>query len=141
MLSDATLTDPKILARPNAYYSAMRSEDPVHLDPKLGMYLVSRYEDLQIVLRDPLTFSVQKGYSEQYAKGFAAEFKEILIREGGGFFPDAIMTDPPYHTRIRKLMDKAFSAHRVKQLEPVIAAVVGGHDRATGRQRAGGRRQ
>ena len=34
------------------------------------------------------------------------------------------MTDPPYHTRIRKLMDKAFTAHRVKQLEPVIAAVV-----------------
>ena len=51
--SDATLTDPKILARPNAFYSAMRSEDPVHLDPKLGMYLVSRYEDLQTVLRDP----------------------------------------------------------------------------------------
>ena len=122
--SDATLTDPTILARPNAFYSALRADDPVHLDPKLGMYLVSRYEDLQTVLRDPITFSVQKGYAEQYAKGFAAEFKEILIRDGGGFFPDAIMSDPPYHTRIRKLMDKAFTAHRVKQLEPIIAGVI-----------------
>jgi cytochrome P450 len=122
--ADATLTDPKILARPNAFYGALRAEDPVHLDPKLNMYLVSRYEDLMTVLRDSVTFSVQKGYSEQYAKGFAAEFKEILIRDGGGFFPDAIMSDPPYHTRIRKLMDKAFTAHRVKQLEPVIAQVV-----------------
>jgi len=124
VLADATLTDPKILARPNAFYGAMRTEDPVHHDPKLGMYLVSRYADLQTVLRDPATFSVEKGYEAQYAKGFAAEFKEILIREGGGFFPDAIMTDPPRHTRIRKLMDKAFTAHRVKQLEPAIAAVV-----------------
>jgi cytochrome P450 len=124
LLAEGSLTDPQILARPNAFYTAMRSEDPVHLDPKLGMYLVSRYEDLQTVLRDPLTYSVQRGYSEQYAKGFAAEFKEILIREGGGFFPDAIMSDPPYHTRIRKLMDKAFTAHRVKQLEPAIIDVV-----------------
>jgi cytochrome P450 len=124
LLADATLTDPKILARPNAFYGAMRAEDPVHLDPKLNMYLVSRYEDLQTVLRDPVTYSVEKGYNEQYAKGFAAEFKEILIRDGGGFFPDAIMSDPPYHTRIRRLADKAFTAHRVKLLEPAITTVV-----------------
>jgi cytochrome P450 len=123
-LAQATLTDPNILARPNAFYQALRSQDPVHFDEKLGMYLVSRYEDLQAVLRDPLTFSVEKGYAEQYAKGFAAEFKEILIRDGGGFFPDAIMSDPPRHTRIRRLMEKAFTAHRVKQLEPEIARIV-----------------
>jgi cytochrome P450 len=35
------------------------------------------------------------------------------------------MTDPPEHTRIRKLMEGAFTAHRVKALEPEIAAVVG----------------
>lgn len=123
-LADATLTDPKILAYPTEFYQAMRTEDPVHYDARLGMYLVSRYEDLQTVLRDPHTFSMEKGYKEQYAKGFAAEFKEILIREGGGFFPDAIMSDPPYHTRVRRLMEKAFTAHRVKQLEPGITAIV-----------------
>src|SRR5262249_51334938 len=63
--------------------------------------------------------------SEQYAKGFMAEFKEILIRDGQGFFPDAIMTDPPFHTRIRRLLDKAFTAHRVKELEPRITAIIG----------------
>jgi cytochrome P450 len=125
-LLEATLTDPVVQARPNAFYQALRSQDPVHFDAKLGMYLVSRYEDLQTVLRDPLTFSVQKGYAEQYAKGFAAEFKEIVTRDGGGFFTDAIMSDPPYHTRIRKLMEKAFTAHRVKLLEPQITAIVSG---------------
>lgn len=124
VLAEMTLTDPKILAHPNAFYRLMRREDPVHYDTELGMYLVSRYQDLQTVLRDPVTFSVEQGYKEQYAKGFSEEFKEILRREGGGFFPDAIMSDPPRHTRIRKLMDKAFTAHRVKQLEPGIRRIV-----------------
>lgn len=118
-----TLVDPKLRARPNAFYRKLRTEEPVYYDEQLKMYLVSRFEDLQTVLRDPITFSVERGYKEQYAKGFIEEFKEILERDGGGFFPDAIMTDPPYHTRIRKLMEKAFTAHRVKELEPRIAAV------------------
>ena len=125
-LAETTLQDPAILARPNAFYWTMRHEDPVHYDPGLDMWLVSRYEDLQAVLADPITFSVEAGYQEQYAKGFIEEFKEILERDGGGFFPDAIMTDPPRHTRIRKLMEGAFTAHRVKQLEPEIAKVVSG---------------
>jgi cytochrome P450 len=123
-LAHATLADPQIRARPNAFYTAMRAEDPVFYDEKLGMYLVSRYEDLQTVLRDPITFSVELGYKEQYAKGYFEEFKQILERDGGGYFPDAIMSDPPYHTRIRKLMEKAFTAHRVKQLEPGIRKIV-----------------
>jgi cytochrome P450 len=122
--ADTTLLDPKILARPNAFYGVLRADDPVHYDAKLDMYLVSRYEDLQTVLRDPLTFSLEHGYEEQYVKGFAEEFKEILVREGGGYFPDVIMTDPPKHTRPRKLLEKAFTAHRVATLEPRIRAIV-----------------
>jgi len=123
-LAETSLQKPDTLAHPNAFYWTMRHEDPVHYDEGLDMWLVSRYEDLQTVLADPITFSVESGYKEQYAKGFIDEFKEILERDGGGFFPDAIMTDPPYHTRIRKLMEGAFTAHRVKALEPDIAAVV-----------------
>ena len=124
LLASASLKDPEIGAHPNAYYAAMRSRDPVHFDQKLGVWLVSRYEDLQTVFRDPLTFSMKHGYESTYAKGLFDEFRQILERDGGGYFPDAIMTDPPEHTRVRKLMDKAFTVHRVKQLEPGITAVV-----------------
>jgi cytochrome P450 len=125
-LAGLTLTDPDLRARPNAFYRAMREHDPVHYDEKLGMYLVSRFEDLQVVLRDPITFSVERGYKEQYAKGFFEEFKQILERDGQGYFPDAIMTDPPKHTRVRRLLEKAFTAHRVKELEPRIVAITEG---------------
>ncbi|TCU58128.1 cytochrome P450 [Novosphingobium sp. PhB57] len=124
LLGSASLTDPAISAQPTAYYDAMRALDPVHYDEKLRMYLVSRYEDIQTVQRDPITYSVEHGYKAQYAAGFFEEFQQILERDGQGYFPDAIMSDPPYHTRIRKLMDNAFSAHRVRQLEPLIETIV-----------------
>lgn len=118
-----TLADPAILAHPNAFYRAIRTRDPIHFDKQLGMYLVSRYDDLQTVFRDPLTFSVKKGFKAQYAKGFQEELKARLERDAGGFFEEAIMTDPPEHTRVRRLLDGAFTAHRVKTLEPEIVAI------------------
>ena len=124
LLKTASMTDPVISARPRPYYTAMRELDPVHFDEKLGMFLISRYEDIAAIQQDPLTFSVNKGYHTQQAAGFQEEFQAILERDGGGYHPDAIMSDPPYHTRIRKLMESAFTAHRVKDLEPKIEKVV-----------------
>ena len=123
-LDKVSLAEPEILARPTAFYRALRTEDPVHYDAKLGMWLVSRYQDIVALLRAPETFSDKAGYEAQYASGFMEEFRQILERDGGGFFPDVIKSDPPEHTRIRKLMDGAFSAHRVKTLEPAITRIV-----------------
>jgi len=106
------------------FYSELRREQPVYFDPKLNMYLVTRYEDVQAVFRDPITFSMEKGYKATYASGFQEEFQAILKRDGGGFFKDGIMTDPPVHTRLRKLYEKAFTAHRVRGLEPRIRAII-----------------
>lgn len=123
-LDDATLTDPIIQAKPRDFYWTLRNEDPVHYDEKLGMWLVSRYEDIVTVLREPVLFSDKMGYAAQYASGFFEEFKQILEKDGGGFFPDVIKSDPPEHTRIRKLLDGAFTAHRVKTLEPAITRII-----------------
>jgi cytochrome P450 len=122
-LAEATLADPKLRAHPNEFYRALRTEDPVHYDPELSMYLVSRYEDLQTVLRDPITFSIEKGFEAQRAKGFVDEFYELVALQGRRLLPNLIMKDPPEHARIRRLTEQAFTAHRVKDLEPRIAAI------------------
>ncbi len=124
LIEHGTLADHMIQAQPHAFYRALRKGDPVHLDPQLDSWLVTRHEDILAVQADPLTFSVNKGYHTQQARGMHEEFQDILRRDGGGYFPDAIMSDPPYHTRIRKLMENAFTAHRVKELEPRITEVV-----------------
>lgn len=123
-LAVTSLTDPAIQAHSAAYFEAIRREDPVHYDEKLGMWLVSRYDDIVEVLRDPITYSDKHGYEAMYASGHFEEFKQILERDGGGFFADAIKDDPPEHTRVRRLMEKAFTAHRVASVEPGITAII-----------------
>jgi cytochrome P450 len=138
-LGGASLTDLATMAHPQVFYSAMRHEDPVYYDAKIGMYLVSRYDDIVEVLRDPITYSDKMGYEAMYASGHFAEFRQILERDGGGFFPDAIKDDPPAHTRVRRLMEKAFTAHRVATLEPGITAVIAGLIEEIARQAEGGK--
>ena len=120
VLGDTTFADEAVLQNPFPFYKLLRETDPVHFDKGLNAYLVSRYADVMTVLQDSDTFSMERGWRTNYAHGFVEEFMEILKRDGGGFFPDVIMTDPPYHTRIRKLMEKAFTPRRVKTLEAGI---------------------
>ena len=124
ILKEASLTDYDIQAHPRDYFRAMRHGDPIHFDERLGSWLVTRHEDIWAVQSDPITFSVHHGYHDFQARGLQDEFRAYLREHGGGYFPDAIMSDPPYHTRIRKLMESAFTAHRVKDLEPRITEVV-----------------
>ncbi|MFP5304214.1 MAG: cytochrome P450, partial [Gammaproteobacteria bacterium] len=133
------MSDPKILAQHTDFFRTLRTEDPVHYDEKIKMWLVSRYEDIVTVLRDPITFSDKRGYEAMYASGHFEEFKQILDRDGGGFFPDVIKDDPPAHTRVRRLMEKAFTAHRVATLEPGITRIIVGFIEKLAARAAGGK--
>ncbi|RYD96183.1 MAG: cytochrome P450 [Sphingomonadales bacterium] len=118
-----TRLDPLIRNNPFPFYRALRKEQPVYYDPGLDVYLVTRYDDLMTVLRDDDTFSVEQGYQDRWGGDHLAELTEILERDGGGLIRDP-MYDPPLHTRYRKLIEKAFTAHRVKTLEPRIRQIV-----------------
>jgi cytochrome P450 len=116
--------DPQIRNDPFPFYRALREQKPVYYDPKIDTWLVTRYEDAKTVLLDPVTYSLEHGYQDRYANGFVDELAEIMNRDGGGFVRDIIAVDPPVHTRLRRLIEKAFTAHRVKDLEPRIRQIV-----------------
>ncbi|HEY6132185.1 MAG TPA: cytochrome P450 [Halioglobus sp.] len=115
--------DPLIRNNPFPFYRALREQQPVYYDPQLDVYLISRYEDVMTVLRDTVNFSLEHGYQDRYANGHVEELAEIMNRDGGGFIRDIIAVDPPAHTRLRKLLDLAFTAHRVKALEAGIRQI------------------
>ena len=121
---DFTLADPAVLGDPHEYYRKLRNNDPVHFDEKLGSYIVSRHEDVNAVLRDAVTFSQEMGWKTQFAQGYFQELKEILERDGGGYFPEVLLLDPPGHTRIRTLLNQAFGARRIEQLKPRVSALI-----------------
>lgn len=116
--------DALIRKNPFPFYRALRDKDPVYYDAQLDTWLVTRYADAQTVLRDPITYSLEHGYQDRYANGFVDELAEIMNRDGGGFIRDIIACDPPDHTRLRRLIEKAFTAHRVADLEPRIRQIV-----------------
>jgi cytochrome P450 len=118
-----TRLDTTIRNDPFPFYRALRKQDPVYYDPGLDLYLVTRYEDAVTVLRDDATYSLEHGYQDRYANGFIDEFAAIMERDGGGFIRD-LAIDPPAHTRLRRLTEKAFTAHRVKDLEGRIRQIV-----------------
>lgn len=125
-LADMSFLDPAVQQKPFAYYRALRTGDPVHFEKDLGMYLVSRHDDLMTVLHDPVTYSQEKGYYQQMAQGHLDEMKSILRSEGGGFFPDVANIDPPRHSRVRRILSQAFSRRRMKLFEPEFERMVDG---------------
>lgn len=123
LTGEETRLDPIIRDNPFPFYETLRRERPVYYDPGIDVWLVTRYEDAVTVLRDDVTYSLEHGYQDRYANGHVEEFAEIMEREGGGFIRD-LAIDPPAHTRLRGLTEKAFTAHRVRDLEPRVRKIV-----------------
>ncbi|MDG2003392.1 MAG: cytochrome P450 [Novosphingobium sp.] len=119
-----TLADADILGAPHDYYQRLRDDGPVHFDETLNCWLVSRHEDISEVLKDGVTFSQEMGWKTQFAQGYFDELKAILERDGGGYFPEVLLLDPPGHTRIRKLLNQALGARTVEMLRPRIERLI-----------------
>jgi cytochrome P450 len=122
-LEDYTLADPKVTSFPFDYYKAMRTQEPIHFDQKIGTYIVSRHEDILKALAQPLVFSSGLGFKAQSRQALEDEVENYYRGHGLPKLENIVTSDPPYHTRIRSLMDKAFTAHRVASMERYINKV------------------
>ncbi|GAB2803014.1 cytochrome P450 [Streptomyces chlorus] len=103
-------------------YAALRAEEPVRYDERIGCWVVSRYDDIKAVFEDWETFSSENAQAPVRERGPQA--KQIM--EEGGFtaYSGLSARVPPEHTRIRKVAAKAFTPRRFKVLEPDIRANV-----------------
>jgi cytochrome P450 len=52
--------DPQVNECPYPAYRVLRDEAPVWKDPKTGMYVVTRYDDVRVVLTDTDRFAAQR---------------------------------------------------------------------------------
>jgi cytochrome P450 len=108
-------TDPAFLADPHPALAALRESGPVHrLDGRLGVpvWVVTRYADVLAALSEPrLSNDPQQ----------AVDLDETL--RGDFLSRSMIGADPPEHTRLRRLVSKAFTARRVEGLRPRVQAI------------------
>jgi len=109
----ADLADPDVLADPYPLLAGLREASPfAQFDG--AFVVVGRHADCSAVLRNP-SASSERGRS---ALAAAAERR---ARER----PSFLSLDPPDHTRLRRLVSKAFTPRTIAQLEPRIRAVTG----------------
>ncbi|MFI5800854.1 cytochrome P450 [Streptomyces sp. NPDC051677] len=110
--------DPRFLHDPYPTYAAMRSACPVQAVPTgssgHSSYLVTGYAEARQALGDP-----------RLSKNTAAFFagKESRRRLHPAVAHNMLASDPPQHTRLRKLVTKAFTTGAVAELRPFISKV------------------
>jgi cytochrome P450 len=108
---------PGVMDDPYPHYAMLRERDPVHHNRELGMYFLSRYEDVLVAAFDHARFV--RGHESRYYDDFAPAAR-ILVG-------DSLFTkDPPDHTRLKGVIGRAFSRSRVEALRPRIEELCGG---------------
>lgn len=124
-----SLLDPATQHCPHAHYRDLRENAPVYRMPETGMFVVSRYDLLLQVMRNPSLFS-NKPPEGAKAGLHCPEADRIVEEEGYGRGTPSIQNnDEPAHTVYRKLVDHAFRARRIREMEAYIDEVV--EDRVT----------
>ena len=106
---------------PYPQYRTLREADPVHYSP-LGVWLLFGYDDVHRLLRDP-ALSVDDSHAHPTPlTELAASVRGDDERERGSLA--MLNRDPPDHTRLRRLVSKAFTPRTVQQLRPRVQAMV-----------------
>jgi cytochrome P450 len=123
------LFGPRMLANPYPYYARLRSADPVHWADQFGGWVLTRYADVVTVLRSPDASSERMNLARQR---LGPEFQAIYEFRSHSM----LNVDAPRHTRMRSLVNKAFTPRTVEELTPFIRTFV---DEALGRALARGR--
>src|SRR6476661_6347886 len=111
------LLDPSNRANPYPAYERIRERGPLQL-PHMTLNVFSSFADCDDVLRHPSSASDR-------LKSTAAQRQIEEGAEARAFGPPGFLfLDPPDHTRLRKLVSKAFVPKVIKSLEPDITALV-----------------
>ena len=121
------LLTPEGRADPYPLYRELRDTAPV-LRSSFGPVVLSRYEDCMTALRDPRLGrgTALRAAGEVPSLGFAGfdidpEQRQAFFERAGN---NMLFADPPDHTRLRRLVSRAFTPHRIDGLRPAVEAMV-----------------
>jgi len=105
---------------PYPVYERARREEPVFYSDVLRMWYVTRYDDIMSVLKDPVRFS-----SAQAVNAQVSYTPETLgaIAESWLSHNSLTNNDPPSHTTVRRLVNKAFARRTRADLEGQVRTI------------------
>jgi cytochrome P450 len=104
--------DPEFRANPYPHFPALLDGPPRQLNLFLPTTVIARYDDVVTVLHDHERFTVRRP---------EIPYRERIDPFGGA--PTILTADPPVHSRLRRLVSKAFTPRRVRELEPRVREI------------------
>ncbi len=112
---------PEINDCPYPAYTAMRDEAPVWYDERTTMFIVSRYDDVKMILRDTERFRNARPKTRQGRR----TQKMIDLYEEKGWVPAPTLAgrDDPNHKEMRGMFNHAFRPKKISALEPDLDAL------------------
>ena len=125
-LNETDLVSPAFFADPYAVYRRLRNEDPVYWSKSWRAWVVTRYADVMTIINDPARFSNagrQKRMLEQLPAQHREELRPLETHYSMG---GLINTDPPDHTRLRSLVNRAFQPSTVERMRTRVQYLVDG---------------
>jgi cytochrome P450 len=122
--ADFSLFDPVVQSDPYPFYKALHEKCPVYKLPENGFYVLSKYEDVTAALRHYGTFSSVMERTFLLQGENSKVFLQILREKGWEHVPTLQRSDPPQHTRYRKIMDRAMNIKQVRNLHTRMSDVV-----------------
>ena len=124
---------PEAIAAPYPFYRRLLDEAPVYHVEELDLWVLTRYDDVQAALRDPAVFSSISGMGMLMGGGPPGRMRDFMRSRQKGFaglsFDELagmrmlIASDPPDHTRLRRLVNKGFTPKAIGQLEGRIRQI------------------
>ena len=120
-----SLMDPATQQCPFPMYKEMRKHAPVHYIEDMDIYMVTSYDLLMEVMRNPQIYSNLTPKGQRRGSVTCDEAERIVSEEGyGRYAPSIVNNDPPSHTFYRSLVERAFRAGRIRQMEEYIDETV-----------------
>ena len=109
---------PEFRADPYPVYARLRAERPVVKvrTPRFDSFLVTRYGDARQALSDPRLSKDLYRAGDTYLQVFGEKARQINT--------NMLNSDPPEHTRLRRLVTQAFTPRRIEAMRPFVEQVV-----------------
>lgn len=108
------------LEDPYSFYEYARKQEPIFYSPLLNGYVVTRYDDIVNILKDPTRFLSKDALQEIIE--FTPETIGVL-RQGFPFVPDLVNSDGDRHKFLRTPLQKIFAPARIAKMSHSISAI------------------
>src|SRR3954463_15145146 len=120
-MADYNPFDPRLRSNPYAVYKELREQAPVYWSEMMHVWVLTRFDDVLAVLRDHTRFSSER---TRATNPFVQQMESFREASGPiGRTLTMLSIDPPAHTRMRNLVNKAFTPRVIEKIRPRLQQI------------------